>query len=212
GRDQRHRRRDRPPGRDRPRTGPPDPVDRHQSLDCFAERSNRCRRTDRAVERGVTSGIDPTVASRPFRARVQYLFRGRPSRPVFLILVATLFNTVGYQVFIPIMPIFLTRKGASPFIVGFVSAAALLAYGLGQYPAGWLADRYDRRRIVALATLGYASFFVVYLLPLPLPVIVVCRFLHAATGAFFTPGALALVADLTPRQQVSRAFGFFQVA
>ena len=159
----------------------------------------------------MTSGIDPTIAGTPFR-RVQFLLRGRPSRPVMLILVATLFNTVGYQVFIPIMPIFLTRRGASPFLVGFVSAAALLAYGLGQYPAGWLADRYDRRRIVALATLGYASFFVVYLLPLPLPVIVCCRFLHAATGAFFTPGALALVADLTPRQQVSRAFGFFQVA
>ena len=66
------------------------------------------------------------------------------------------------------MPIFLTRRGATPFIVGFVSAIALLSYGLGQYPAGWLADRFDRRRIVALATLAYASFFVVYLLPLPL--------------------------------------------
>jgi MFS family permease len=160
----------------------------------------------------VTSGIDPTVAGRPFRARVQYLFRGRPSRPVFLILVATLFNTVGYQVFIPIMPIFLTRKGATPFIVGFVSAVALLSYGLGQYPAGWLADRFDRRRVVALATLAYASFFGVYLLPLPLPVLIVCRFLHAGSGALFTPGALALIADLTPRQQVSRAFGFYQVA
>jgi len=160
----------------------------------------------------VTPGVDRPIAGTPMRARVQYLLKGRPSRPVFLILVATLFNTVGYQVFIPIMPIFLTRRGATPFIVGFVSAIALLSYGLGQYPAGWLADRFDRRRIVALATLAYASFFVVYLLPLPLPVIICVRFFHAASGAFFTPGALALVADLTPRQQVSRAFGFFQVA
>src|SRR2546430_837882 len=197
---------------DQPRVGDANSVDRHQSLDRFAEWSAGRRRADRAVELGVTPGVDRPIAGTPMRARVQYLLKGRPSRPVFLILVATLFNTVGYQVFIPIMPIFLTRRGATPFIVGFVSAIALLSYGLGQYPAGWLADRFDRRRIVALATLAAASFFVVYLLPLPLPVIICVRFCHAASGAVFTPGALALVADLTPRQQVSRAFGFFQVA
>src|SRR5207249_11290776 len=141
------------------------------------------RRPDRAVERGVAAGVDGPTAGTPMPARVQYVCNGRLSRPVLLILVATLFNTVGYQVFIPIMPIFLTRRGASPFIVGFDSAIALLSYGLGQYPAGWLADRFDRRRIVALATLAYASFFVVYLLPLPLPVIICVRFFHAASGA-----------------------------
>ncbi|HEY6875336.1 MAG TPA: MFS transporter [Candidatus Dormibacteraeota bacterium] len=145
-------------------------------------------------------------------SRLGALIRARPSRPILLILIATLFNTIGYQVFIPIMPIFLTRHGASPFLVGFVSAGALLTYGLGNFPAGWLADRFDRRRVVALATLAYASWFVIYLLPLPLPVFVVCRFLHACTGAFFTPGALALLADLSPRQQVSRTFGFYQVS
>jgi MFS family permease len=160
----------------------------------------------------VTPGADPAVSGTPIGARVQYLLRGRPSRPVMLILVATLFNTIGYQVFIPIMPIFLTRRGASLFVVGFVSAVALLSYGLAQYPAGWLADRFDRRRVVGVATLAYASFFVVYLLPLPLTVIVPIRFLHAATGAFFGPGALALIADLSPRHQVSRAFGFYQVS
>ena len=161
----------------------------------------------------MSSGLEETVvAGTPLRTRAGHLLKGRPSRTVLLILVATLMNTIGYQVFIPIMPIFLTRKGASPFVVGFVAAAALLAYGLGQYPAGWLADRFDRRRVVAIATVAYASWFVVYLLPLPLPVIVVCRFCHAFTGAFFTPGALALIADLSPRQQISRAFGFYQVS
>ena len=157
-------------------------------------------------------GLEETVAGTSLRTWAASLLAGRPSRAVMLILVATLFNTIGYQVFIPIMPIFLTNKGASPFVVGFVSAGALLSYGLGQYPAGWLADRFDRRRVVAIATVAYASWFAVYLLPLPLPVIVVCRFCHAATGAFFTPGALALIADLSPRTQVSRTYGFFQVA
>lgn len=160
----------------------------------------------------MSSGLEETAAGTPLRIRAASLLAGRPSRAVLLILVATLFNTIGYQVFIPIMPIFVTSQGASPFIVGFVSAGALLSYGLAQYPAGWLADRFDRRRVVALATVAYASWFVVYLLPLPLPAIVVCRFCHAATGAFFTPGALALIADLSPRNQVSRAFGFYQVA
>jgi MFS family permease len=131
---------------------------------------------------------------------------------MILILTATFLNTMGYQAFIPTFPLYLHFRGASVFVIGFVAAAALLCYGLAQYPAGWLADRFDRRRVVAVATSIYALFFIPYLFPLPLGFLVPYRLAHAAVGGMYTPAALALVADVTPRGAISRSFGLWQVA
>lgn len=127
-------------------------------------------------------------------------------------LTATLLYSLGYQAFIPIMPLYLKYVGGSPGVVGATMGIALLSYGVAQYPAGWLADRFDRRRVVGLSTLGYSLPFFLYLVPLPLVVVVSLRILHAAVGGIYTPAALALLADLTPYGQLSRAYGLWQVA
>ena len=132
--------------------------------------------------------------------------------PTGHLLAATLLYSLGYQAFIPIMPLYLKHVGASPSVVGATMGIALLSYGVAQYPAGWLADHFDRRRVVGLSTLGYSLPFFLYLVPLPVLVVVPLRILHAAVGGLYTPAALALLADLSPLERVSRAYGLWQVA
>ena len=82
-----------------------------------------------------------------------------PDRTADLLLLAALFQAIGFQTFIPILPIYFTGLGASPQVVGAIQGGGLLAYGLSQYPAGWIADRFEARAVALYSTLVYAGFF-----------------------------------------------------
>ncbi len=127
-----------------------------------------------------------------------------------LLLVAILVNVLGYFVFVPILPLYLRHLGASPQVIGLVTGIGLLSFGIGQYPAGWLADRFDRRLIAIAGTVAYGLFFLIYLLPLTLNVAIPIRLMNAFVGGFFTPASLALAADLSPPGKTSRAYGMWQ--
>jgi DHA1 family quinolone resistance protein-like MFS transporter len=147
------------------------------------------------------------VLSRPLRALSSGL---SPDRTADLLLLAALFQAIGFQTFIPILPIYFRGLGASPQLIGAIQGAGLLAYGLSQFPAGWIADRFEARGVALYSTLAYASFFFVYLLPLPLEVMVAVRMLNAFFGGFFTPAALSLLAEIAPEGKLSRAYGLWQ--
>lgn len=144
--------------------------------------------------------------SLPQRAR----FELPGDRNLRLLIVATVANVLGYQVFVPVLPLYLGKLGSAPDLIGLITGVGLLAYGLGQYPAGLLADRFDRRVVAAFSTVTYASLFLLYLLPLSLPAAIVVRLIHAFVGGFFTPASLALAADLAPPGKVSRGYGMWQ--
>src|SRR5919202_6220822 len=147
------------------------------------------------------------VLPRPLRALSSGL---SPDRSADLLLLAALFQAIGFQTFIPILPIYFRGLGASPQLIGAIQGAGLLAYGLSQYPAGWIADRFAARGVALYSTLAYASFFFVYLLQLPLEVMVPVRMLNAFFGGFFTPAALSLLAEIAPEGKLSRAYGLWQ--
>jgi MFS family permease len=131
-------------------------------------------------------------------------------RTADLLLLAALCQAVGFQTFIPILPIYFRGLGATPQLVAVIQGAGLLAYGLSQFPAGWMADRLQARGVALYSTLAYASFFFVYLLPLPLEVMIPVRMLNAFAGGFFTPAALALLAEISPEGKLARAYGLWQ--
>jgi len=58
------------------------------------------------------------------------------------------------------MPKYLEALGAPVLAIGLYGTARDLLDGLYQYPGGWVADLYGRRRalllFVAIATVGYA--------------------------------------------------------
>lgn len=147
--------------------------------------------------------VSPTTATEPLRLL-------GIDRATGLLLVAALLNVMGYQVFVPILPLYLRQLGATSQFIGVVTGIGLLCYGVGQHPAGWLADRFDRRRVAIVATIAYAGFFLLYLLPMPLDVVVPVRLANAFAGGFFMPAALALLAELAPAGKVSRAYGMWQ--
>jgi MFS family permease len=129
--------------------------------------------------------------------------------------VATLYavnflNSAGMWFFLPLLPIFLGRKGGSSALVGVVFAAGLAANAVIRYPAGWAADRFGTRAVLLAGMLATAALFGAYLLPLPVGAFVLVRLLHGAAQGAFWPAANGLLAEVTGPERRGRAFGYMQ--
>lgn len=131
-------------------------------------------------------------------------------RTLWTLYIGTLLTSIGLWFFLPLLPIFIGRRGGSAALVGAVFAAGLLASAAIRYPAGWAADRFGTRPVMVAAMAAYAVLFLAYLLPLPLTAFVAVRFVHGAAAGAFWPAANGLIAEVTPPDQRGRAFGTMQ--
>jgi len=79
------------------------------------------------------------------------------------VLAASIFGlALGEELWQAFMPAYLTALGAGGIAVGLFGSVKDLLDSLYQYPGGWLADRFGRRRslliFTALAMTGYATY------------------------------------------------------
>jgi MFS family permease len=131
-------------------------------------------------------------------------------RTLWILYGCNLLASVGFWFFLPLLPIFLSRRGGSAALVGAVFAAGLLGTAAIRYPAGWAADRFGTRTVM-LASLAFeAALFLAYLPKLPLVAFIAVRFLHGAAAGAFWPAANGLIAEIAPPNELGRAFGVMQ--
>jgi DHA1 family tetracycline resistance protein-like MFS transporter len=135
---------------------------------------------------------------------------GMHRRALWTLYAGNLLTSIGLWFFLPLLPIFIGRRGGSPALIGAVFAAGLLANAAIRYPAGWAADRWGTRPVLLGSMAAYSVLFLVYLLPLPLVAFVGVRFLHGAAAGAYWPAANGLIAHVTPANQRGRAFGLMQ--
>src|SRR5690349_141433 len=131
-------------------------------------------------------------------------------RTLWTLYAVNFLNAIGGWFFLPLLPIFLGRKGGSAALVGVVFAVGLVSNALIRYPAGWAADRFGTRAVLITSMLATAALFLAYLLPLPLPAFIVVRLLQGAAQGAYWPPANGLVAEVTPAAERGRAFGYLQ--
>jgi DHA1 family tetracycline resistance protein-like MFS transporter len=144
-----------------------------------------------------------TAAAKVFRIR---MYR----RTLWTLYAVNFLNAIGGWFFLPLLPIFLGRRGGSSALVGAVVAAGLLSNAAIRYPAGWAADRFGTRPVMLTAMAGTAALFLAYLLPLPAPAFIVVRFIQGGAQGAYWPAANGLLAQITPAQERGRVFGFMQ--
>ena len=131
-------------------------------------------------------------------------------RTLWTLYLCNLLAAVGLWFFLPVLPIFLGRRGGSAALVGAVIAAGLVGNALIRYPAGWAADRFGTRPVMIGAMAIQALLFLAYLPPIPLPAFVIVRFLHGAAAGAFLPASNGLLADVTAPSERGRAYGMMQ--
>lgn len=110
----------------------------------------------------------------------------------------------------------LTARTGSAAVLSLASMAALLPQGVFSLFTGAVADRFDRRKIMALAdgAIGLVSLALVagglLLGELPIPVIMAALALRSVGSAFHAPCLQAVTPLIVPRERLSQCAGWSQ--
>jgi DHA1 family tetracycline resistance protein-like MFS transporter len=137
-------------------------------------------------------------------------------KPSVLIIFLTVFiDLVGFGIIIPILPLYATQHGATPFQLG----ALLASYSVMQFVfapiLGSLSDRVGRKPVLAASLLGTSvasvALGVASSLPGALWLLFVARLLDGVTGANIAT-AQAYIADVTTPEKRARGMGLIGMA
>jgi len=127
-------------------------------------------------------------------------------RNIVAVSVAMFLLALGENLWKRFLPKYLQMLGAPVAAIGFFGTCEDFLDGVYQYPGGWIADRYGRRRalllFVTLATLGY----VLYWLAPSWPFVFAGLVFVMAWSSMASPTLFAVVGDALPRGR--RALGF----
>ncbi|HMK42758.1 MAG TPA: MFS transporter, partial [Dissulfurispiraceae bacterium] len=96
----------------------------------------------------------------------------------------------------PVLPLFAAHLGANPSQVGMVAAISALTGVIFSIPAGLMADRFGRRKILLFSAAIFASVPFLYPAVSQIWQLAVVRFLHGFATAAFLPVGMAFVSDL----------------
>jgi DHA1 family multidrug resistance protein-like MFS transporter len=120
--------------------------------------------------------------------------------------LAAFLQWVGASAVLPLLPVYLTRRGASDALVGVVIAAFFLGGFCAQYLAGGLADRIGYRPVLVIGLVGYALASAGFLLDVGGGGYAALRAVQGAAAGTGQVASLALVAGTVPRELRGRAF------
>jgi len=113
---------------------------------------------------------------------------------------------LGEELWKKFLPKYLEALGASTPIIGFFGTAEDFFDAIYQYPGGWLADHFGRRRAFLLLVTAAAAGYVVYLFSPSWPFLLVGLGLVMAWQSMASPAIFAVIGDSLPRER--RAMGF----
>jgi MFS family permease len=116
---------------------------------------------------------------------------------------------VGTAMIVPVRVLYAEERGASLVIIGAMATAFLVTNFLFQYPMGWLADRWGRRRIMLAGLVGQMVVSLLYLFVYDPLLFVLLRLVEGIASATMLPPAKALIADHVAPEKRGEAYGIF---
>jgi len=99
------------------------------------------------------------------------------------------------------------QLGGTPLLVGFAIAAYSLANLAFDPIGGALADRFGRRRVVMVSLIISPSAIAIYALADSLPLFLLARLIHGASGGALAAALFALLGDAAPVGRRGRTLG-----
>lgn len=124
-------------------------------------------------------------------------------------LLATAGSCVGFGVFLTFLPLYAAGHGYDPAHVGLVFAAQAVTNVVGRVPIGRLADRVDRRLLVAVGLTCLALALVLLGQGAALGHLLACAVVMGVGMALTFTAIGALVAELVPAVQRGLAMGMY---
>ncbi len=102
----------------------------------------------------------------------------------------------------------LSPNGLTNSQVAWVTTAFSLAYGLGQLPGGWLADKIGRRAMMAMGIFGVALVGIIIGLSTSYLMLLILLVIMGLLGGGYHPSATPWISASAGEKNQGRAFGF----
>jgi MFS transporter, DHA1 family, multidrug resistance protein len=119
--------------------------------------------------------------------------------------VVVFLEWIGATSVIPLLPLYLKGKGATPATTGAVMASYFVGSVVCQYLAGRFADRAGRRPVLVAGLVAYAAASLGFLLPMTPLAYGVLRFIQGGAAGSVEVATLATVALVVPAAQRGQA-------
>jgi len=130
---------------------------------------------------------------------------GRATSIVSRLTFVVFLEWIGATSVLPLLPLYLRGKGATPATTGAVMASYFVGSVVFQYIAGRVADRHGRRPVLIAGLAAYAVACLGFLLPMTPLAYGALRFVQGGAAGSVEVATLATVALVVPAAQRGRA-------
>ena len=131
---------------------------------------------------------------------------------LFLLSVSVGVAMIGLGIIWPLIPVYAVELGAGGFLVGLIIASFNVSRTLVSPFAGRLSDRWGRKKFIVTGLFAYAIISVLYVLPAHAETLIFVRFFHGLASVLVVPIAMALAADIAPKQKLGLYMGTLNMA
>lgn len=131
----------------------------------------------------------------------------KPFLYITLFILAHFFHHLLTALVVPLLPYIRDGFGLTYAQSGLVVSAFALAYGIGQLPAGWLADRIGPRYVLTVGVAGVALAGAAVGFSLRFEALIACLVCMGIAGGGYHPAASPLISAAVPAPQRGRALG-----
>ncbi len=119
---------------------------------------------------------------------------------------------IGLGIIWPLIPVYAVELGAGGFLVGLIIASFNVSRTLVSPFAGRLSDRWGRKKFIVTGLFVYAIISVLYVLPVHAETLIFVRLFHGLASVLVVPIAMALAADIAPKQKLGLYMGTLNMA
>jgi len=151
----------------------------------------------------------PPRHSTDLQAALAASFQLLHNRRLLACLLATAGSCIGFGVFLTFLPMYASQQGYDPAQVGLVFASQAVTNVVGRVPIGDLADRVDRRWLVAVGLLCLALSLIALGQFVQLTHLMACAVVMGVGMALTFTAIGAMIAELVPPVQRGLAMGMY---
>jgi MFS transporter, DHA1 family, multidrug resistance protein len=119
---------------------------------------------------------------------------------------------IGLGIAWPLVPVFAVELGAGGFLVGLIIASFNIARAIFSPFVGRISDRWGRKNFIVTGLLFYAVISLFYAFAKNAQSLIFIRFIHGLATVIVIPVAMALAADIAPRQKLGLYMGTLNMA
>lgn len=134
------------------------------------------------------------------------------NKDYIFILLAVVFAAFTHNAFTVVFPVYVIDIGGNNALTGFMMTGMMISGIVTRLIFGPLIDKLGRKKILILGSISFAVNTILYCFVTDITGLFVLRVFNGVSQGIFFPVPPTIVADVTPKDKLVDALGFFGVA